>query len=154
MGLEIERKFLLTDNSWRDLSDSGTVIKQGYLNTHPERTVRIRIKGNKGILTVKGKNVKNTRLECEYEIPLDDALEMMKICEQPIIEKTRFIVQYNNLTWEIDEFEGDNIGLTVAEVELESEDQQIELPSWVGEEVSSDRRYYNSSLIRRPFKDW
>jgi len=129
-------------------------IKQGYLNSEKERTVRVRIKGEKGFLTVKGKTVNASRLEFEYEIPKSDALQLLKLCERPIIEKIRYEVPLNGNVWEIDEFEGINKGLIMAEVELESENQAFIRPDWIGEEVTSDIRYYNSNLIAYPFSEW
>jgi CYTH domain-containing protein len=154
MPLEIERKFLVRGENWRRLGE-GMPYRQGYLSTVPERSVRVRLAGNKGYLTIKGSTVGASRVEYEYEIPTDDAGELLdKLCERPLIEKTRYRVEYDNLTWEIDEFEGDNAGLIVAEVELESEDQAIALPGWIGEEVTGDPRYYNASLISNPYKQW
>ncbi len=154
MGLEIERKFLLKNDNWKAQADNGTTIKQGYLNSNKERTVRVRIYGNQGILTIKGKNNNLTRKEFEYEIPLIEAEQMLILAEQPIIEKTRFIVLHGNSTWEIDVFEGENSGLVVAEIELESEQQTFNIPDWIGKEVSEDERYYNANLISNPFKSW
>lgn len=154
MALEIERKFLLKNNGWKAVADDGTVLKQAYLNTDPERTVRIRIKKDKGYLTIKGKTVKSTRQEFEYEIPFDEANDLLQLCEAPIIEKTRYLVEVNELTWEIDIFEGVNAGLEVAEIELTNEDQQVILPNWIGKEVTDDARYYNSSLVSCPFSLW
>lgn len=154
MGLEIERKFLLANNKWRKNANSGNSIKQGYLNSHIERTVRVRVTKNKSTLNVKGKTAKTTRLEYEYEIPLLEAEQLLELCEKPIIEKTRYEIVENGNLWEVDEFEGDNSGLIIAEIELESEDQEVILPQWIGEEVSDDTRYYNSSLMKHPFKDW
>ncbi len=154
MPLEIERKFLLKNSDWKQEIQSSFQIKQGYLNSHPERTVRIRIKENKGILTIKGKTKQVTRKEFEYEIPLNEAKDLIQLCEKPLIEKTRHLIRKENLTWEIDEFEGENKGLILAEVELQSENQNLSLPSWIGEEVSHDPKYYNSSLISNPFQNW
>lgn len=154
MGLEIERKFLVKSDSWRAGVVSATEIKQGYLNSTPERTVRIRIYGERGFITIKGKNDNLTRKEFEYEIPLADAESLIELCEKPIIEKTRHIYNYKGNKWEIDEFKGDNAGLIMAEVELKDEDQKVEIPEFIGEEVSSDRRYYNSSLIKSPYAEW
>jgi len=154
MGLEIERKFLVKGDTWRAVVVSTTEIKQGYLNAAPERTVRIRIYGAKGFITIKGKNENLTRKEFEYEIPLTDAESLIELCEQPIIEKTRHIYNYMGNKWEVDEFKGDNAGLIMAEVELKDENQKVEIPGWIGEEVSSDRRYYNSSLIKNPYSKW
>jgi len=154
MAKEIERKFLLKNENWKTQVDKSFTIKQGYLSTNPERTVRIRIKGKKGILTIKGITKGISRLEYEYEIPFQDAIELLDLCEQPIIEKERYIIIDGKLKWEIDIFEGINKGLELAEVELESEDQKVNLPNWIEKEVTSDKRYYNSSLIKMPFKDW
>ncbi len=154
MGVEIERKFLLNSDEWRSKSDDGKSIKQGYLNSHAERTVRVRTIGEKGFLTIKGKNKGTTRLEYEYEIPKQEALELLNLCEKPIIEKTRFVVRENGNTWEVDEFEGDNKGLMVAEIELETEHQEVKIPDWAGREVSHDKKYYNASLIKNPYKNW
>jgi adenylate cyclase len=154
MPIEIERKFLVVNSNWKKNINTATLIKQGYLNSTPERTVRVRIKGEKGFLTIKGKTVNTTRAEYEYEIPFSDALEMMDLCEKPLIEKTRYEVIVTDNLWEIDVFDGDNKGLTVAEIELESENQEFILPSWAGKEVSHDAKYYNASLIKNPFKGW
>jgi len=154
MPKEIERKFLLKNEDWKSQVDKSFSIKQGYLSTNPERTVRIRIKNRKGILTIKGITKGISRLEFEYEIPYQDAMELLNLCEPPIIEKVRYIVIDDKLKWEIDIFEGINKGLELAEVELETEDQKINLPNWIEKEVTYDRRYYNSSLIKMPFKDW
>ena len=154
MGKEIERKYLIKDDSWRE-SALGTVYRQGYLSTVKERTVRVRTIDSKGFLTIKGITIGATRREYEYEIPTADAGEMLdELCEKPIIEKTRYKIPYAGLTWEIDEFDGVNKGLIVAEVELESEEQAINFPSWVGEEVSGDPRYFNSNLITNPYTIW
>ena len=120
----------------------------------PARTVRVRIKKGKGFLTIKGKTIKTTRQEFEYEIPLEEAQELLAWCVPSIIEKTRYLVKYEGLTWEIDVFEGDNKGLEVAEIELEKEAQIITLPTWIGQEVSHEARYYNANLITTPFKNW
>ena len=154
MALEIERKFLLKDSSWRNVVKTETAIKQGYLNSEIERTVRVRVLGGKGFLTIKGKTENLTRKEFEYEVPLEDAQEMISLCENPVIEKIRYTVLLDGLTWEIDEFFGINEGLVVAEVELESEDHQFVTPEWVGTEVSSDSRYYNSALLSNPYSTW
>lgn len=154
MGKEIERKYLVKNNDWKKEAKA-TSYRQGYLSTVKERTVRVRTIAEKGFLTIKGITIGATRAEYEYEIPASDANEMLsQLCEQPIIEKNRYKIDYEGLTWEVDEFFGDNDGLTVAEVELTSEDQKISLPSWIGDEVSSDPRYFNSNLTKHPFKDW
>lgn len=154
MGQEIERKYLVKNNDWRKGAKEVS-YRQGYLSTANERTVRVRIIDDKGFLTVKGKTVGVTRAEYEYEIPASDANEMLsELCEKPIIEKKRSKIEFKGLSWEVDEFFGDNYGLIIAEVELTSEDQQIFLPSWIGDEVSNDSKYYNSSLTKSPFKNW
>jgi adenylate cyclase len=154
MGVEIERKFLLAGDGWRALGQP-VLLRQGYLSSAPERTVRVRIEGEQGTLTIKGKSVGATRAEWEYPIPLADASDLLdRLCEQPIIEKYRRRIALGAHTWEVDEFLGANQGLVVAEIELDAEDQQFDKPDWVGEEVTHDRRYFNSSLIRHPFSLW
>jgi adenylate cyclase len=154
MGKEIERKFLVKGDAWRALAD-GTSYRQGYLNSAKERTVRIRTINDRAFLTVKGLTVGATRTEYEYEIPLADCSAMLDVlAEKPIIEKKRYKIPFAGLTWEIDEFFGDNTGLIVAEVELQSEGQAFRKPEWVGEEVTSDARYFNSNLIRHPYTRW
>lgn len=154
MGIEIERKFLLKNNVWRDLAE-GVYYRQGYLNSTSERTVRVRIINEKGFLTIKGVADGATRLEFEYEIPKDECKIMLDdLAEKPVIEKNRYKVDYKGFVWEIDEFFGENRGLIVAEVELESEDQKFEIPEWVGEEVTGDLRYFNSNLINHPYTNW
>lgn len=154
MAVEIERKFLLKNDSWREHIERSIPLKQGYLSTTPERTVRIRTKGEQGILTVKGATEGVSRVEFEYEVPLADALAMLQLCENAPIEKVRHLVHYQGHLWEIDEFEGSNAGLVVAEIELASEEEKFALPDWIGEEVSDDPRYYNASLSSRPFTRW
>jgi CYTH domain-containing protein len=155
MAKEIERKFLITDESWRSVAGVGTRYRQGYLSTVKERTVRVRTIDDKGFLTIKGITTGVTRLEYEYEIPAKEADEMLtELCEKPLIEKNRYKFETDGLTWEIDEFFGDNQGLIIVEVELESEEQKYTAPSWVGEEVSGDPRYFNSNLTKHPFKNW
>ena len=152
MAKEIERKFLVKD-SWQPQS-AGIKIAQGYLSTVPERTVRVRIKGEKGYLTIKGKNVGVSRAEYEYEIPRQDAEEMLQMAEQPILVKTRYLEQQGEFTWEVDVFAGENQGLVVAEIELPAEDAEFSRPAWLGQEVSGDVRYYNANLIKFPFSLW
>jgi len=154
MAIEIERKFLLKNDAWKALAGVGKRIAQGYLSLHKERTVRVRISNDKAWLTVKGKTVNTTRLEFEYEIPIHDAQQLLRICENPIVDKMRYIVVENTNIWEIDVFEGANEGLVVAEIELHHEEQALQLPNWIGEEVSADPRYYNVNLIKHPFKNW
>ena len=153
MGTEIERKFLVRGDAWRALGRAA-VFRQGYLSTVKERTVRIRVVGDQGWITVKGLTVGATRAEFEYAIPVDDAHEMLELCAQPLIEKTRTVVDLGDLQWEIDEFTGPNEGLIVAEVELQRADQEIDLPDWVGDEVTDDPRYYNANLTAHPFSTW
>ena len=154
MSREIERKYLVVGEAWRS---PGTAIRlrQGYLSTVKERTVRVRVAGDAGHLTVKGITRGATRTEFEYEIPVADAdLMLDELCERPLIEKTRHLVVHGDLTWEIDEFGGVNTGLVIAEVELEDEAQPIDLPAWVGEEVTADPRYFNANLIAHPYSRW
>ena len=154
MGTEIERKFLLRDDSWKAGAE-GKSYRQGYLSAEVERNVRVRIAGDKAFLTVKGRAHGLTRFEFEYDIPIADAERMLdELCLRPLIEKTRYLIDYAGLTWEIDEFAGDNAGLVVAEIELEDEAQEIELPPWVGREVSGDPRYLNANLVEKPFTTW
>lgn len=154
MATEIERKFLVRDDSWRGLGE-GKHYRQGYLSTEPGRSVRVRVADGKGYLTVKGETVNATRAEYEYVIPLQDASAMLDtLCKRPLIEKTRYRIDYQGLVWEVDEFAGENAGLIIAEVELASADQVVALPAWIGEEVTSDPRYYNASLIANPFSRW
>jgi CYTH domain-containing protein len=154
MGTEIERKFLLKGDGWRALG-RGTPYRQGYLNSAKERTVRIRTVGDQAFLTIKGVTIGATRAEYEYPIPVDECNAMLDtLAEKPLIEKTRYKIKRGDLTWEIDEFFGDNRGLIVAEVELQSEDQAFDKPDWVGEEVTGDPRYFNSNLIKQPFARW
>jgi CYTH domain-containing protein len=154
MGTEIERKFLLIGNAWREKAQ-GSLLRQGYISSRPEGTVRVRTSNNQGYLTLKGKTTGITRCEFEYPIPLEEAnILLNRLCEQPILEKIRYLVDYKGFTWEVDEFLGDNAGLLIAEIELEAEDQSFAKPEWVGEEVSGDARYFNSSLSRNPFIHW
>lgn len=156
MGKEIERKFLVA-GAYKHLATRETRIIQGYLSSVPERTVRVRVKAGKGFLTIKGVGNASgaTRFEWENEIPLEDANELLKICEPGVIDKTRFIVpETSGLKFEVDEFYGDNEGLTVAEIELPSEEHPFEKPEWLGEEVTGDARYYNSMLMKNPYKRW
>lgn len=152
MGMEIERKFLVCGDWSRDVTDSIQIV-QGYLNLDKNRTVRVRIKGSRGFLTVKGPTNGVSRFEWEKEIPVEDAREIMKLCTG-VIDKTRHLAPIGDHYYEIDEFHGDNEGLIVAEIELRSEDEEFIRPKWLGEEVSHDRRYYNSQLIINPYKNW
>jgi adenylate cyclase len=154
MGEEIERKFLVTGDGWREAA-RGTPYRQGFLSTEPERTVRVRAAGSKGTITIKGKSVGARRPEFEYEIPLADAQRMLDtLCKRPLVEKVRYALAWGRHTWEIDVFEGDNAGLVVAEIELGSEDEAFDEPEWLGEEVTDDPRYFNSNLVENPFCAW
>jgi len=155
MGKEIERKFLVKDHSFKDAASSCKAYRQGYISTHPGRIIRVRTDGEKGYLALKGPSHDAARLEYEYEIPLADAEEMLAVmCEKPLIEKRRYIVFHEGMTWEVDVFEGENRGLCIAEIELEREDQEFTLPSWAGPEVTGDPRYYNANLVRHPYSSW
>jgi len=154
MAQEIEKKFLLKNDDWRGL-DEGKDYCQGYLSDTKGKTVRVRIIGERGILTIKGPSEGSTRLEFEYDIPIADAKEMLdKLCNKPLIEKRRYKIAYEGFTWEVDEFEGDNKGLAFAEIELEHEDQKFEIPSWIGGEVTGDPKYYNANLVHYPYSKW
>ena len=152
MGKEIERKFLVKEGPWRNAK--GTRYRQGYLNSAKERNVRVRTIESKAYLTIKGIAIGASRMEFEYEIPLQDADELLEICEKPLIEKTRYKVQEGGFVWEVDVFFRENQGLIIAEVELESEDQEFPKPDWVREEVTGDPRYFNSNLIKNPYIKW
>ena len=152
MAKEIERKFLVKDDTWRNAK--GIKFRQGYLSSVKERTVRVRTKEDKGYLTIKGVAVGATRMEFEYEIPRKDADRLLDICEQPLIEKNRYTINCGGFVWEVDEFFGENQGLIIAEIELQSEDQAFPKPDWIGDEVTRDPRYFNSNLIKNPFTAW
>jgi len=155
MANEIERKFLVK-GEFKNLVSKETRIVQGYLSSIPERTVRVRIKGDKGFITIKG--IGNTsgasRYEWEKEIPTTEVEELLKICEPGVIDKTRYLVKVGNHTFEVDEFYGENKGLTVAEIELGSESEAFVKPDWLGDEVTGDIKYYNSMLMKNPFTKW
>lgn len=154
MGIEIERKFLVRNDAWKALA-VGSYLKQGYLSSEPGRIVRIRIEGESAMLTIKGLNTGISCGEWEYSIPLNDAQILLDtVCQKPLIEKYRYRLPLNGLTWEIDEFLGENTGLVVAEIELPSEDFDFHHPEWLGEEVSHDRRYANANLLKHPYKSW
>jgi len=154
MSIEIERKFLVRGTAWK-VPGQGAAIRQGYLSAHPDRTVRVRIEGVAATLTIKGRSRGAVRGEWEYPIPLQDAEALLNgLCERPLIEKTRYRVVHAGMTWEVDEFFGDNLGLVVAEIELSSEDQAFAKPDWAGEEVTHDSRYFNSSLQAHPYTQW
>lgn len=154
MGIEIERKFLVRDDRWKG-QGPGTLLRQGYLSSAPERVVRVRVEGEAAMLTIKGRTTGATRGEWEYPIPLADAQVLLEsLCERPIIEKYRYRISCDGMTWEVDEFLGENAGLIVAEIELDAEDQAFAKPDWIGEEVTHDARYYNANLIRHPYTQW
>ncbi len=154
MAKEIERKFLIDLDKIGSL-ENGTEIKQGYISTSDKTVVRARVAGEQAYLTLKGENKGVTRSEFEYEIPVNDANEIIsELCNGPIVEKTRYLIYYSGHTWEVDIFHGENDGLVVAEIELSREEENFELPCWVTTEVSGDTRYYNSSLLSNPFKSW
>jgi adenylate cyclase len=155
MAQEIERKFLVKGD-FRQESTRATRITQGYLSSVPERTVRVRIKGDKGFITIKGIGSASgaTRYEWEKEIPVTEVDELLKICEPGVIDKTRYAISKGKHIFEVDEFYGENEGLVVAEIELSSEDEAFEKPSWLGEEVTGDSRFYNSMLMKNPYTRW
>jgi adenylate cyclase len=154
MGKEIERKYLVRKGVWNP-QDSGTHFKQGYLNSQKERVVRVRIEGTTAKLTIKGLTTGATRSEFEYLIPIGDAEVLLDhLCEQPLIDKHRHLEHHGGHTWEVDVFHGENEGLIVAEVELASEGEAIALPPWAGEEVTHDPRYFNSNLLKNPYRAW
>ena len=152
MGIEIERKFLVRRELWFP-PDSGIRVRQGYLCLDPERTVRVA--GETGFLTIKGRSEAGGRAEYEYQIPVEEANELLdRLCHRPLIDKIRFRIESGNHLWEVDEFFGENAGLLMAEVELADIAEPVDLPEWIGPEVTDDPRYYNASLIRDPFKGW
>ena len=155
MAQEIERKFLVK-GEYKEQAFKATRITQGYLCSVPERTVRVRIKGEKGYITIKGIGSKSgaSRFEWEKEIPAEDVKNLLELCEPGIIDKTRYLVKAGEHTFEVDEFYGENEGLTVAEVELGAEDEAFVKPEWLGEEVTGDPKYYNSMLMKKPYKTW
>jgi CYTH domain-containing protein len=152
MAMEIERKFLVQGTPWREAD--GTKLSQGYLNPDKERTVRVRLAGEKAYLTIKGVTRGATRTEFEYEIPVADAEQLLKLSEGAVIEKRRHVIVHDGSKWEVDEFLGLNAGLVMAEIELQAEDQPFSRPSWLGREVTDDSRYYNSSLSSHPYSTW
>jgi adenylate cyclase len=152
MAVEIERKFLVVGDGWR--AASPVFYSQGYLNRDKARTVRVRVAGEEAFLTIKGVSVGASRAEFEYPIPPWDARELLRLCEQPLIEKNRRKILHQGFVWEVDEFLGENRGLVVAEIELPTEDTVFTRPDWVGEEVTNDARYFNSNLSHTPFASW
>jgi adenylate cyclase len=153
MAIEIERKFLVKGEGWRGYADPVQYV-QGYLLADERRTVRIRIAGKCGFITIKGKSDGMSRKEFEYQIPLDDALEIMQLSSIPLIEKKRSRIEWEGKIWEVDEFEGRNKGLIMAEIELKAEDEHFNLPPWIGEEVTGNLRFYNSYLSQNPYTEW
>jgi adenylate cyclase len=155
VGREIERKFLVIGDGWRQKVLYSSSLRQGYLSVDPQRTVRVRLDGEEASLTIKGITTGAGRAEYEYPLPAAEANELLDaLCLRPLIEKTRYRLRHAGLLWEIDEFAGDNKGLLLAEVELQGEEQSIELPDWVGKEVTGDMRYQNSSLLGHPYRSW
>jgi len=156
MNIEIERKFLVKNLNYKSESFEKKYIKQGYLNSDKNRTVRIRVSNNTGFITIKGKSNKNgtSRFEWEKEIPVTEAEELLLLCEPTIIEKTRYLIKVGYHTFEVDEFAGDNSGLVVAEIELNTEDEVFEKPDWLSKEVTGDLKYYNSNISKLPFINW
>ena len=154
MGREIERKFLVIGDGWRK-GGRRSRLRQGYLCASKQRSVRVRLENGTGTVTIKGPAKKNVRAEYEYRIPARDAAELLdRLCERPLIDKTRTRVRFGGLIWEIDEFAGDNRGLVVAEVELSRAAQKVVLPPWVGKEVTRDARYLNANLFKNPYRNW
>ncbi|WP_420571065.1 CYTH domain-containing protein [Kordia sp.] len=153
---EIERKFLVNSLNFKEEAATSFEIAQGFLNTHAERTVRVRIKGNTGFLTIKGKSNESgtSRFEWEKEISIQEAKQLLELCEKGIIEKIRYNIPYGNHTFEVDEFFGENEGLIVAEVELQHENETFKKPDWLGKEVTGQTPYYNSQLSKNPYKNW
>ncbi len=155
MGIEIERKFLVINDSWRESAKKGTHMRQGYLTDAGRASVRIRVTEDKALLNIKSATKGISRSEYEYEIPLSEGHEMLsRLALGPLIEKNRYEVQVGDHLWEVDIFEGDNQGLEVAEIELGQENEQFILPDWAGMEVSDDTRYFNASLVKHPFNQW
>ncbi len=154
MAQEIERKFRVANDDWRAIATSSSSLKQGYLSSSAEATVRVRLEDNLGTVTIKSKTNGITRNEFEYAIPAQEAKELLMLCSGPLIEKIRYRIPQENHTWEIDVFEGDNDGLIIAEIELTSDEDYFAKPQWLGEEVSGDSRYYNSNLATHPYVNW
>jgi len=155
MGKEIERKFLVDQQKWDNLNKpKGNLFRQGYLLTDKDKTIRVRATETKGFLTIKGQTIGATRMEYEYEIPVAEAVELLDNFSKSELSKIRYEIPFKNKLWEVDVFSGDNKGLTVAEIELETEDEFFDLPDWVSIEVTEEEKYYNSNLTINPFKDW
>jgi len=154
MGIEIERKFLVSGDGWRQQARTLTRFSQGYLSRDPARTVRVRIAGDAAFLTIKGKTVGASRAEFEYAIPVADARQLLAMSDGPVVEKIRHLCPHEGMTWEVDEFLGANAGLVLAEIELAAEGQAFAPPAWLGAEVTGDARYVNANLAVRPFTSW
>ena len=155
MGIEIERKYLVANDSWQENADAGICMIQGYMSSNEKSSVRVRVNGDTANFNIKSKTIGAQRSEFEYAIPVAEAMEMLEtLCDKPFIEKTRYHVKFIEHTWEIDVFAGENQGLIVAELELNSVDETFELPDWVGIEVTEDPRYYNICLVNHPYKNW
>ncbi len=155
MATEIEHKYLINKELWKLIvPESSVEVKQGYLLTDPNKTIRVRTKGDKGFITIKGKNIGASRTEFEYEIPVSDAIDLINGFSSNIIEKTRHYITYENKLWEVDKFKGLNAGLIVAEIELANENEKYSIPNWVGENVTEDQRFANSNLSIKPFTTW
>jgi adenylate cyclase len=155
MATEIERKFLVTSDAWRTRARDPMPMRQGYLPGMDGASVRVRVAGDRAWLNIKGATLAVTRHEFEYPIPIADAQDLLShLCARPLVEKTRYHVDHGGHVWEVDVFEGENSGLVVAEVELDSAEEPFDRPPWVGEEVSHDPRYYNVSLVKHPYRDW
>ena len=155
MATEIERKFLILNDNWRKEADDGVHMIQGYMGSNEKSSIRIRVNGERANLNIKSKTIGIQRSEYDYDIPLDEAKEMLDaLCDTPLIEKTRYHVMHDGHEWEIDVFAGDNEGLVVAELELSSPDEEFSMPDWAGKDVSEDPRYYNICLVTNPYKNW
>ena len=155
MGKEIERKYLVKKGEWQQIpKPAGQLYRQGYLLTNPNKTIRVRVTPTKGFLTIKGVSVGATRLEYEYEIPMDEARELLDNFSTSELSKTRYKIRFENKIWEVDEFLGANAGLIIAEIELTSEDESFDIPFWVDKEVTGDEKYYNSNLAILPYRNW
>ncbi len=155
MALEIEHKFLVLDDSWKKMVTESFEYKQGYLSSDNRRSIRVRTSNTKAWINIKSATIGTQRHEYEYEIPLQDGIEiLLTLCQKPLIEKTRYLIPYQEHVWELDVFTGDNEGLIVAEIELSRKGEGFAKPDWVGQEVSSDLRYYNNNLCKHPYKKW
>ncbi len=155
MALEIEHKFLVLDDSWKKMVTESFEYKQGYLSSDSKRSIRVRTSSAKAWINIKSATIGTQRHEYEYEIPLQDGIEiLLTLCQKPLIEKTRYLIPYQEHVWELDVFTGDNEGLIVAEIELSSKGENFAKPDWVGQEVSFDLRYYNNNLCKHPYKKW